>query len=59
MQIAAEAQANVPVIEAPLPEINDDSTMDVDSHGPNERGKKRSAEDESAQDSHKKARFGR
>jgi len=57
MQIAAEAQTSVPVIEVPLSQINDGSAMDVDSHGIHERGKKRSAEEDSAQDGHKKARI--
>lgn len=42
-----------------MPQINDDSAMDVDSHRSTDRGKKRSAEEEPSQDGPKKARFGK
>jgi len=62
MQYTAEAQANVPVAVAPIPDVEmsastDSLPMQVEA-APTERGTKRGAEEEPEEDSHKKARFG-
>ncbi|KAF4617844.1 hypothetical protein D9613_006080 [Agrocybe pediades] len=60
MQMAAEAQANVPVAEAPIPDVSSAqdvqaAPMDVDQPQP-DRGTKRHAEEEPSEETHKKAR---
>jgi hypothetical protein len=58
MQMAIEAQANIPVA-APVPEIvsaNVEMTVDT---APQERGVKRGADDAQDGDGHKRVRLGR
>jgi len=62
MQVAAEAQANVPVAEAPVPAVSSaveapSVPMEIDQPQP-DRGTKRHAEEEPAEEAHKKARTG-
>ncbi|TFK40639.1 hypothetical protein BDQ12DRAFT_601697 [Crucibulum laeve] len=61
MQMAAEAQANFPVTDAPIPTVDSSTAevpMEVDSQPSTvERGTKRSVEEEPTQEAHKKARF--
>jgi hypothetical protein len=60
MQVIAEAQASVPVAEAPVPSTATADLMDVDQ-GPaskETRGTKRLAEDELTEDLQKKIKLG-
>ncbi|KAK1236238.1 Splicing factor [Marasmius sp. AFHP31] len=57
MQMAAEQQASVPVVEAPVPEVANEDAMDVDSNdNGGDRSKKRPAEDDLGANGQKRAR---
>ncbi|KAL0576045.1 Splicing factor [Marasmius crinis-equi] len=58
MQMAAEQQASVPVVEAPVPDVGGDDAMEVDSSSV-DRGTKRPAEDDLSADGQKRARQGK